>query len=92
MKSPEPRGAASTGTAWRDFRSGTRPPACGARRSTLESRTLGLDLNELGALLVPAGLGSPRDHALISLLAINGLRISEPLGADIDDLDIDRGE
>src|SRR5262249_61355947 len=37
------------------------------------------------------GPGSPRDHALISLLAINGLRISEALGADIDDLDVDRG-
>ena len=27
--------------------------------------------------LVAAGLGAPADHALISLLAINGLRISE---------------
>jgi integrase len=32
-----------------------------------------------------------RDHALISLLAMNGLRISEALGANIDDLDVDRG-
>jgi integrase/recombinase XerD len=39
----------------------------------------------------PAGLGSARDHALVSLLAMNGLRISEALGADIDDLDFDRG-
>jgi integrase/recombinase XerD len=31
-----------------------------------------------------------RDHALISLLALKGLRISEALGADIDDLDVDR--
>jgi len=50
-----------------------------------------LDRNELGALLVQAGLGSPRDHALISLLAMNWLRISEALGADIDDVDVDRG-
>ena len=56
-----------------------------------ESRTLGSNRNELGALLVQAGLGSPRDHALISLLAMNGLRISEALGADIDDLDVDTG-
>jgi len=56
----------------------------------VESRTLGLDRNELGDLLVQAGLGSPRDHALISLLALNGLRISEPLGADIESMDIDR--
>ncbi len=44
-----------------------------------------------GAFLVQAGLGSPRDHALASLLALNGLRISEALGADIDDLDFERG-
>ena len=30
-------------------------------------------------------------HALISLLAINGLRISEALGADIDKLGLERG-
>jgi integrase/recombinase XerD len=70
-----------------------RNPAANARRPKVdpESRTLGLDRNELGALLVQAGLGSARDHALISLLAMNGLRISEALGADVDDLDIDRG-
>jgi site-specific recombinase XerD len=70
-----------------------RDPAANVRRPKVdpESRTLGLDRNELGALLVQAGLGSPRDHALTSLLAMNGLRISEALGADIDDLDVDRG-
>jgi integrase/recombinase XerD len=31
----------------------------------------------MGALLVAAGLGSPLEHALISLLALNGLRVSE---------------
>jgi integrase/recombinase XerD len=36
-------------------------------------------------------LGAPNDHALISLLAINGLRISEAVGADIDALGIERG-
>jgi hypothetical protein len=34
----------------------------------------GLDRNELGALLVAAGLGPPAGHALLSLLALNGLR------------------
>jgi site-specific recombinase XerD len=70
-----------------------RNPAANVRRPKVdpESRTLGLDRNELGALLVQAGLGSLRDHGLISLLAMNGLRISEALGTDIDDLDIDRG-
>jgi integrase len=50
-----------------------------------------LDRNELGALLVQAGLGDLRDGALITLLALNGLRISDPLNADIDDLSDERG-
>jgi integrase/recombinase XerD len=68
-------------------------PARNVRRPKVdyESRTLGLDRNELGPLLVQVGLGSPRDHALASLLALNGLRISEALGADIEDLDFERG-
>ncbi len=52
---------------------------------------VGLDRNEVGALLVAAGLGTAAEHALISLLAINGLRISEALGADVDDLGLERG-
>jgi site-specific recombinase XerD len=70
-----------------------RNPAANVRRPKvdLESRTLGLDGNECGALLVQGGLGSPRDHALISMLAMNGLRISEALGTNIDDVDVDRG-
>jgi len=57
-----------------------------------ESRTLGLERNELESFLVQAGLGSPRDHALASLLALNGLRISEALGAEMDGLDFERGQ
>ncbi len=70
-----------------------RKPALNVRRPKVdyESRTLGLDRNELGAFLVQAGLSSPRDHALASLLALNGLRISEALGADVEDLDFERG-
>src|SRR6202044_2936459 len=49
------------------------------------------DCNELGALLVAAGLGPPAEHALISLLALNGLRVSEATGADIEALGIERG-
>ncbi len=65
-----------------------RNPALNLRRPKVdyESRTLGLDRNELGAFLVQA-----RDHALASLLALNGLRISEALGADVDGLDFERG-
>ena len=38
-----------------------------------------------------AGLGPPAEHALISLLALNGLRVSEATGADIGHLGLERG-
>ena len=41
--------------------------------------------------LVAAGLGAAAEHALISLLALNGLRVSEALGADIEALGLERG-
>ena len=68
-------------------------PAAHVRRPRvdMESHAVGLDRNELGALLVAAGLGGARDHALISLLALNGLRISEALGADIEHMGLERG-
>jgi integrase/recombinase XerD len=56
-----------------------------------ESHTAALDRNELGALLVTAGLGPSAEHALISLLALNGLRVSEATGTDIEHLGLDRG-
>jgi integrase len=65
----------------------SRPQA----RLDYESHATGLDRNELGALLVAAGLGQPAEHALISLLALNGLRVSEATGADIEALGVDRG-
>jgi site-specific recombinase XerD len=60
-------------------------------RVDCESHAVALDRNELGALLVTAGLGSPAGHALISLLALNGLRVSEATGADIGHLGLERG-
>jgi site-specific recombinase XerD len=68
-------------------------PAAHVRRPRLdyESHAVGLDRNEVGALLVAAGLGTAAEHALMSLLAINGLRISEALNADINQLGIERG-
>lgn len=68
-------------------------PAAHARRPRIdyESHATGLDRNEVGAFLVAAGLASARDHALISLLVINGLRVSEALGANIEVLGIERG-
>ena len=55
-----------------------------------ESHAVALDRNELGALLVAAGLGR-RPRALISLLALNGLRVSEATGADIEQLGLESG-
>jgi integrase/recombinase XerD len=68
-------------------------PAAHVRRPRLdyESHATGLDRNEVGALLVAAGLGAAAEHALVSLLALNGLRVSEATGADIEALDTERG-
>jgi integrase/recombinase XerD len=51
-------------------------PAVHVRRPRLdyESHAVGLDRNEVGAMLVAAGLSGARDHALVSLLALNGRR------------------
>src|SRR5271167_890481 len=68
-------------------------PAVHVRRPRLdyESHVTGLDRNELGALLVAAGLGPAGEHALLSLVALNGLRVSEATGADIEALGLERG-
>jgi integrase/recombinase XerD len=42
-------------------------------------------------MLVAAGLGDAQDHALLSLLALNGLRVSEATGANIEALGLERG-
>jgi len=67
-------------------------PVAHVRRPRLdyESHATALDRNELSALLVAAGLGSAIEHALISLLGLNGLRVSEATGANIDALGIER--
>ena len=41
--------------------------------------------------LVQADLAGGRDHALACVLALNGLRISEALNADIEHLSVERG-
>ena len=68
-------------------------PAAHVRRPRVDykSHAVGLDRNELGGVLVAAGLGPPAEHALISLLALNGLRVSEATGADIEHLGLERG-
>jgi len=63
-------------------------PAAHVRRPRLdyESHATALDRNELGAILATAGLGPPAEHALVSLLAVNGLRVCEATGAGIEHL------
>ena len=70
-----------------------RSPAAHVRRPRVdyESHAAALDRNEFGALLVAAGLGPPTEHALVSLLALNGLRVSEATGADVEHLGLERG-
>jgi len=60
-------------------------PAAHVRRPRVdyESHATALDRNELGALVVAAVLGPSAEHALISLLALDGLRVSEATAADI---------
>jgi integrase/recombinase XerD len=61
-------------------------PTAHVRRPRIdyESHAAGLDRNELGALLVAAGLGTAAERALFSLLALNGLRVPEATGADVE--------
>jgi site-specific recombinase XerD len=67
-------------------------PAVHVRRPRVdyEFHATALDRNELGALLVAAGLGPPLEHPLISLLTLNGLRVSETTGADIEQFGLKR--
>lgn len=71
----------------------TRSPVVRVRRPRVDdhSQTLGMDRGELRAFIDAAGHGSPRDLALALLLALNGLRVSEALGADVSDLGHERG-
>lgn len=55
-----------------------------------DSVSTGLDRDELSALVAAAKADSPRSHALVVLLALNGLRVSEALAADLSDLSNER--
>ncbi len=50
------------------------------------ARALALDAGELRRLLDAARATSPTDLALIALMALLGLRVSEAIGARIEDL------
>ena len=67
------------------------PRRCTSAGRARATHATGLDRNEAGVLLVAAGLGPAVGHALISLLALNGLRVCEATGADIQALGAGRG-
>ncbi len=70
-----------------------RNPVANVRRPKVGSDTVstGLDRDELAALIVAAAADSPRSLALVLLLGLNGLRVSEALGANVEDLTTERG-
>lgn len=56
-----------------------------------DSQQLGLDRDELRRLIAAARNSGPRDHALVLLLTLNGLRVSEALAANVGALSTARG-
>jgi site-specific recombinase XerD len=62
-----------------------RPPADDV------STTLGLDRAEAARFLDAAEAADPRDHTLVCLLLLTGLRVTEALATDVDQLGADRG-
>jgi site-specific recombinase XerD len=56
-----------------------------------DAQPLGLDCDQAAQLLGAAANAGARDHALICLLLLNGLRVSEACAARVDDLGAARG-
>jgi integrase/recombinase XerD len=56
-----------------------------------ESTSVGLDRDEMRRLLVAAQSDGPRSTALVTLLAVNGLRITEGLSRNVEHLRWDEG-
>src|SRR5204862_2930797 len=91
---PSPGGCApwpgSTATPSRKICLSTRPPLMSAARAWTMSHTPpGWTATSSARCWSPPG--PPAEHALISLLALNGLRVSEAVGADIGALGVERG-
>jgi integrase/recombinase XerD len=84
------RFAALEGWAPTDPAAGVKPPARPRRLPKA------LSVDQVGALLDAAGVGDGavplRDRALLELLYSTGARISEVVGLDVDDLDLDVGQ
>ncbi|WP_041763341.1 tyrosine-type recombinase/integrase [Pseudonocardia dioxanivorans] len=70
-----------------------RSPLGGVHRPRLgqDSTSTGLARDEVARLLAAAAADGARAHALLSLLAHNGLRIDEALSRDVDHLQTERG-
>jgi site-specific recombinase XerD len=70
-----------------------RNPAANIRRPRLsdESPRFGLDRHELARMLAIANTAGPVAYALVCLLALNGLRVTEACSAGVDDLSDERG-
>jgi site-specific recombinase XerD len=60
-------------------------------RVSADSQALGLDRMQLGTLVATARASSPTDAALITLLGLLGLRVSEACSVDIEDFGTQRG-
>jgi site-specific recombinase XerD len=71
-----------------------RNPVAHVRRPRISldaSATIGLDRDDARRLLAAAAEDSPRTRALVALLLLDGLRVSEALTADVDNLGTARG-
>ena len=70
-----------------------KSPADYVRRPRVspDSQALGLDRMQLGALVAVARASGPMDAALITLLGLLGLRVSETCSVDLDDFGSERG-
>ena len=71
----------------------TESPFFAVERPTVddESQTTGLSRDELRRIIIAARADGPRSDALMQLLALNGLRISEVLSRNVEHLDYDQG-
>ena len=74
-----------------DGRIATNPARHVRRPQVHPSTHRGLDRGELAAFLYSAERVSPAHAALAVLLGLNGLRVSEACGANVEDLGIERG-
>ncbi|SDS94204.1 tyrosine-type recombinase/integrase [Actinoplanes derwentensis] len=85
-------------SSWYDFlvklQAVTTNPVGGADRPYVDrdhSATLGLTPEEVDALLAAAATAGKRTHAMLTLLADLGLRVSELVGLDLIDMSYERG-